>query len=182
MKKILALFLLFSGPAFANLIVESPAQVESYLAQNGINYERAVRSRDYVIEAMDDGSFLLNQNLWRVEGVKFPDASALLPVPEARLYLATLRAEKQQAEKAQRQSAKPQRLKASEKKVIQFLRSEGTIGVDDKTVTIDQLDAMFAAWEQLSETQQEKKYNKYERLMRQVRLRGGSELDLFDHE
>lgn len=79
------------------------------------------------------------------------------------------------------QSEKTEPLKASERQVIQFLRTEGAIAAGDKQPTLEQLDAMFESWEALPGAAGDAKASRYERLMRRVRLLGGSDLDVYDH-
>ena len=78
---------------------------------------------------------------------------------------------------AEYQESKPVRLKAAEKKLIQFLRDEGAVAADATSATAEQIDAMYANWEAtLNDTQLEKKSTKYTRLIERVERAGGSEL------
>ena len=84
---------------------------------------------------------------------------------------------------AARQAAKPATLKAAETALVRFLRAERAVAADASGATADQIDAMVANWEAtLNDIQLEKKSTKYDRLLRQVERRGGTELDSFYHE
>ena len=61
-----------------------------------------------------------------------------------------------------------------------FLRDEGAIAPTDTRVTAAQLNAMFEAWDLLSDAQAEKKTTKYFRLLRAVERNGGTELGVMD--
>ena len=77
-----------------------------------------------------------------------------------------------------KQTAKSPSLKAAERKLVEFWRAEGAVPAGAVSATADRLDAMVANWEAtLNDTQLEKKSTKYERLLRAVERRGGSELD-----
>jgi hypothetical protein len=93
---------------------------------------------------------------------------------------AWLSARASQAEKAN-QAAKPANRKNAERKVIQFLRAEGAIATNAVSVTQEQIEALFAAWDLLPGNQGDTKASRYERLMRPVRLSGGSDLDVYFH-
>lgn len=80
-----------------------------------------------------------------------------------------------------RQAAKPAKLKAAENAVVSFWRAEGAVAADAVSASADQLDAMFAAWDALPDAQSEKKLTKYDRLLKAVERRGGSEGDVRYH-
>lgn len=86
------------------------------------------------------------------------------------------------AEDAAYQASKSPSLKQAENKLIKFLRDEGAIAADAVLATADEIDAMFANWEAtLNDAQLEKKSTKYDRLLRAVERRGGTELDARYH-
>ena len=67
-------------------------------------------------------------------------------------------------------------LKSAENKLIEFLRTEGAIAAGAVSATADQIDAMVANWEAtLNDSQLDKKSTKYDRLLRAVERRGGTE-------
>lgn len=87
-------------------------------------------------------------------------------VAESRRYLRDAKSE-----------AKSPSLKQAENKLIKFLRDEGAIAAGAVEATADEIDAMFANWEAtLNDAQLEKKSAKYDRLLRAVERRGGTEL------
>jgi hypothetical protein len=81
----------------------------------------------------------------------------------------------------ERQATKPARLKVAERRVVSFLRDEGAISAEDKSPTVDQLLAAFSAWSAMSGNSGDAKMTRYERLMRPVRLLGGTDADVYDH-
>ena len=81
-----------------------------------------------------------------------------------------------------KQTAKSPSLKAAERKLVKFWRDEGAVAADAVSATADQLDAMYANWEAtLNDAQLERKSAKYDRLVRGVERRGGTELGSFYH-
>ncbi len=78
--------------------------------------------------------------------------------------------------KEARNESKSPSLKQAENKLIKFLRDEGAIAAGAVEATADQIDAMFANWEAtLNDAQLDKKSAKYDRLLRAVERRGGTE-------
>ena len=74
------------------------------------------------------------------------------------------------------QASKSPRLVQAENKLIKFLRDEGAIAAGAVLATADEIDAMFANLEAtLNDAQLDKKSAKYDRLLRAVERRGGTE-------
>ena len=81
------------------------------------------------------------------------------------------------------QASKSPRLKAAEKALISFLRSEGAVAADAVSATPVQIDAMYDRWEAtLNDSQLEKKSTKYTRLLEKVERAGGTEAGARWHE
>lgn len=113
--------------------------------------------------------------------VPAPDFSVLAAISDVEISDAYSQRDARRA--AKRQGAKSPSLKAAEKKLIQFLRDEGAIAAGAKSATAGEIDAMIANWEAtLNDQQLDKKSTKYDRLLKSVERRGGTELDSYYHE
>ena len=105
-----------------------------------------------------------------------PDTGRWTPafggLPQAYLDLAATEA----SQDAVSQASKSPSLKQAENRLIEFLRTEGAIAAGAVLASADEIDAMVANWEAtLNDAQLEKKSAKYDRLLRAVERRGGTE-------
>ena len=176
----------------------TPDQVWCYLAASGSPSPDAMAKPPHVVLAANGAAEPLIRS-WRVPGIPEPSAAQLQDPAVAsaaraawprtvvdggllRPMDAAEAAAAKASEESARQAAKSAKLKAAENAVVGFLRSEGAIAAGAVSVTPDQLDAMFASWDALPDAQSEKKSTKYDRLLKAVERRGGSEGDVRFHE
>ena len=169
---VLLLGLLSSAAASPAASVE---QLKGWMAANGMDPDDFGKLRVFV-----DSKGELKSWSWDEDklGVAVP-AEDELPSPSAASKAReNFRAESGAKAEAARQLSKSVRLKSAENKLIQFLRDEGAVATNATSATSEQIDAMYAKWEEgLNDSQLEKKSTKYTRLLEQVERAGGTELD-----
>ena len=180
--------LLLAGLLVSSARADYAARVRGYIAGLNRDPESALAEgrADVFVTGKDSGYI----GYWDEAyfGVPKPTDSILPDKKKADVNIAAQKdAKRQEALKARqealkaRQEAKTPREKARENKVIDFLCSEGVLTNGSFTVTIEKLEAMFDAWDQLPGDLGDAKAAKYERLMRPLRLRGLSDTEVVYH-
>lgn len=166
---ICAVGLSFAGP------VRYSAKVAKYIEDAG----GSVSIEKLVLTEKDGGRILY----WGYSDIPQP-ADDALPGDDEVIAAAEAKAAEQAAAvaalKVAVQEAKPAKRKSLEKKAMAFIKGE--VQLAGKSPTADEILSMYAKWDDLPEKQGDEKAAKFERLMRPIRLLGGSELDLYDHE
>lgn len=163
----------------ADVYGDYPLRVRGYLMSHGIDPDKALRRGGPVVIFERAGG--LPEFYWdsnRLKGLAEPTEESLPTDEEAQFILDSSVA----AAEAARQSAKPTKLKTYEKKVIEFLRSEGAIAPGAVKVTKKEIDGMYDAWDVLPGNQGDAKASKYERKLRPVLRNGGEESDVYYHQ
>lgn len=177
MKDIKFILVLLLGLLLAS--AASPAasveQLKGWLAANGLDPDDFEKLRVFANAKGELVSWSWDANKVGIA----PPAESELPAAAASSKAASsYRADKIASAEDARQDAKSKRLKAAEKKLIEFLRGEGAVKTNAKSATAEEIDAMYASWEaNLNDSQLEKKSTKYTRLLEQVERAGGTELD-----
>ena len=168
MKKTIAILFvaLLAASAFAERIVVPPGRSQAEL--NAIAAATGARPGRFPA--------LVDKSTGRWVPIENGDAAA------AEAALAAMLAGDAGAALAAEREARPAKLRGRERKVIEFLRAEGAMAADALSPTPEGLQAMYDAWDLLPGNQGDAKASKYERLMRPVRLRGLSDLDLYWQE
>lgn len=82
---------------------------------------------------------------------------------------------------AERQAAKPNALKNAEKKLVAYLVAETAMATNALSVTPAVVEAAYDLWDALPNAQGDNKASKYNRLLKKVTLRGGTEFDVYAH-
>lgn len=177
-KLILVLILGLSLSAAASPAA-SVEQLKGWMAANGLDPDDFGKLRVFANAKGELVSWS-----WDAEavGIAPPDESELPAEATSSAAAASYRADKIASAEDARQDAKSKRLKDAEKKLIQFLRDEGAVKTNATSATSEQIDAMYAKWEEgLNDSQLEKKSTKYTRLLEQVERAGGTEADAAWH-
>lgn len=117
---------------------------------------------------------------WSLGDVPAPSPDELMSVTGAQIEAYS--AAREVLADAAAQAAKSPRLKAAERKLIDFLRAEGAIAADAVSATPEQVNAMYETWEAtLNDAQIDKKSTKYTRLLERVERAGGTEAGAYRH-
>lgn len=110
------------------------------------------------------------------------EAGAIVEMtPEEKDVVRANEAAAEAAALAVRQAAKPNPLKNAEKKMVTYLVNEGAMATNALSVTPAVVEAAYEIWDALPNTQGDNKAAKYNRLLKKITLRGGSEFDVYAH-